>query len=943
MKIIIRILFVVFSLLSQQQLMASTVIVKGNVKDSSGQVIANRTVKIYSDSSNASCLISHSVKSNPNGYYTDTLSCNGDIKKLYIVVENCNGTKIIHEVYPTLSGIIESNFIICTLPGTTPPVSCHAAYSYTSTATGVRFNSAGSQFSANDSIISRIWSFGDGTELLTGNRIDPTHAYTKPGLYNVCLSIKTKSGCESKYCSSVVYTPGSNDCNVQVKINIEKTGLKTYRLNSNQSTTLLGDTIVQRIWNFGDGSSLDGNRVDPSKEYKDTGTYSVCLRIRTAKGCEKTECFIVTVKDSLVNSTNCKAAFTFSVKDSIVTFNSAGSQSGNPQDSIISRTWYFMDGNTAATLTGNIIQPTHIYTKPGIYSVYLLIKTKGGCEGKFTAQVTIAPVPVPVNCKAVIKFTQKDSSVYFNSEASSGTTITDSIISRTWNFKIGDSSVITINNVINPVYSFQKPGSYNIYLLIKTKNGCESKALVTISIPPKPVPNNCKAVFTYAIKDSTVYFNSEGSQGTSQEDSIVSRTWYYTDNNVSVSLGGNVINPSYKYTKAGTYTVTLVIKTKKGCESKFTGNILIPAARVQTGCKAYFNVSIKDSTIQLNSEESQGSSNEDSVISRTWYFNDHTDSVSLTGNVIKPVYTYSGPGTYTIYLVIKTKKGCESKYAVTVQIPAKPVQGNCKALFSFSIQKGNVTFKSSGSSAGSVTDSIVGRTWVFGDNSAVVSGNQSEITHVYLKPGSYYVALYIKTKSGCESKYAATIVIAPFDCTLQVSFTAERVGGKKVQFHSSANIASGDSIIQRNWKFGDNTILSGNVANPVKEFPVIGVYNTCLKVKTLNGCEAEYCKQVVVQDSINLPPTAIDYVRIVSLNPNPVVTRMMATIWSRNDNVAAELSIFDIYGMPKWTLKINLVQGNNVLEIPTASLYHGPYFFKVSTRNGRDTKAFYKL
>ncbi len=943
MKKMIHILFIVFSFLFQSQLIANTVIVKGNVKDSSNHAIANRTVRIYTDSSNASCLISHTIKTNPNGYYIDSLSCNGDIKKLYIVVENCNGTKIIHEVSSIISGIVESNFIICTLPNTTPPVSCHAAFSYTSTATGVRFNSAGSQFSANDSIISRTWSFGDSTELLTGNRLDPTHAYTKPGIYNVCLSIKTKNGCESKYCSSIVFTPGSNDCNVQVKLNMEKTGLKTYRFNSSQSTTLLGDTIVQRIWNFGDGSSLDGNRVDPSKEYKDTGTYFVCLRIRTAKGCEKTECITVKIKDSLVNSTNCKASFTFTVKDSIVTFNSSGSQPGSPLDSIISRTWYFMDGNTSASLTGNIIQPTHIYMKPGVYTVYLLIKTKGGCEGKYSAQVTIAPISVPANCKAVIKFTLKDSTVYFNSEASSGINNTDSIISRTWNFKIGDSSVITISNVINPGYSFQKPGNYNIYLLIKTKSGCESKTSVTVTIPPKPVPTNCKAVFTYTLKDSIVYFNSEGSHGTFPEDSIISRNWYYRDSNVSVSLGGNVINPSYKYNKAGTYTVTLVIKTKNGCESKFSGNILIAAPRVQTGCKAYFSVSIKDSTIQLNSEESQGSSNEDSVIRRAWYFHDHSDSISLSGNIIKPVYTYSGPGTYIIYLVIKTKKGCESKFAVTVLIPDRPVTGNCKALFSFTIQKGNVSFNSIGSSASSSTDSIVGRSWIFGDNSAPVSGNLPATIHTYLKPGTYTVILYIKTKSGCESKYAASIVIAPFDCKLQVSFTAERIGSKKVQFNSSANIASGDSIIQRNWKFGDNTILSGNVANPVKEFPVIGVYNTCLKVKTLNGCEAEYCKQVVVQDSINLSQTTVDYVRIVSLNPNPVVTRMMATIWSRNNNVASELTIFDIYGMPKWTIKINLVQGNNIIEIPTASLYHGPYFFKVSTRNGRDTKAFYKL
>ena len=78
-----------------------------------------------------------------------------------------------------------------------------------------------------------------------------------------------------------------------------------------------------------------------------------------------------------------------------------------------------------------------------------------------------------------------------------------------------------------------------------------------------------KAYFVYSIKDSTILFNSEGSKAASATDSIISRTWYYSDSSTSVSLGGNVIAPSYVYTKPGSYNVTLVIKTKAGCESRY--------------------------------------------------------------------------------------------------------------------------------------------------------------------------------------------------------------------------------------------------------------------------------------------------------------------------------------------------------------------------------------
>jgi hypothetical protein len=177
-----------------------------------------------------------------------------------------------------------------------------------------------------------------------------------------------------------------------------------------------------------------------------------------------------------------------------------------------------------------------------------------------------------------------------------------------------------------------------------------------------------------------------------------------------------------------------------------------------------------------------------------------------------------------------------------------------------------------------------------------------------------------------------------------VNFSAERVTLKKVQFNSSQSKAqTGDSIIQRNWKFGDNTILSGNEISPLKEFPLLGVYNTCLQVRTLNGCEAQECKKTVVQDTANIPPATVEYIKILSINPNPVVTRMVTTILSRTNNVEAEISVFDIYGTRKLTVKKILFQGNNIIEVNTEILNHGPYFLQVSAKSGKDTKAFYKL
>lgn len=853
MKQLLRLAYILCFLFLQTQLSANTVIVKGTVTDSANRPVANRTVKIYStDSINGGCILSHTVVTNPNGYYKDTLRCNGDIRKLVIMVENCNGNKISYEVTVGLNSLIEKNFIICTPQTTT--VYCKAAFSYVSLATGVKFNAAGSATVSGDSIISRTWTFGDSSAPLTGNRFDPTHAYTKPGIYKVCLTIKTKRGCESTYCETVVYTPASNDCRVEAIFSTEKLATKKFRFNSAQSNTLAGDSIFQRIWKFGDGSSLDGNQKNPLKEYKDTGVYNVCLIIKTVKGCEKQYCFTLKVTDTVPgtdpNNANCKAQFSFTKQGTTVKFSSFNSYAP-VGDSIISRTWIW--GDTTAQLTGNRFDPSHQYAKAGKYTVCLYIKTKKGCENRICVEI-----------------------------------------------KVEDTTVA--------------------------------------------VPVNCKAFFTYSIKDSTIRFNSEGSKGSSDKDSIISRTWYYSDNSNSVSLSGNVVNPSYQYSKPGTYTVYLLIKTKSGCESKFSLQVVIPAAPVPDNCKAFFTYSIKDSTIYFNSVGSKGTSSDDSIISRTWYYSDSSTSVSLGGNIITPSYKYTKPGTYMVYLLIKTKKGCENKFSLPVVIPAPPAPATCKAYFTFILQDKAIKFNSRESKAAGEKDSIISRTWLFGDSTVPMQGNSIDPIHNYTKAGKYTVTLYIKTKSGCESKYTATLTINTVNCPVEVSFTAERISLKKIQFNSSLSKAQpGDSIIQRNWKFGDNTILSGNETKPVKEFSLLGIYNTCLQVRTLNGCEAQVCKQMVVQDTINTPQSSVDYIKIISINPNPVITRMMTTIYSRNSNVEAEISVYDIYGTRKLTVKKLLLQGNNMVEIGCESLYHGPYFLKVTSRNGKDSKAFYKL
>lgn len=66
-------------------------------------------------------------------------------------------------------------------------------------ATTVRFKGNGIQ-NSSDYVVSYNWTFGDGA---TGSGQTVTHSFASPGRYNVCLYLKTNTGCETRICNPV--------------------------------------------------------------------------------------------------------------------------------------------------------------------------------------------------------------------------------------------------------------------------------------------------------------------------------------------------------------------------------------------------------------------------------------------------------------------------------------------------------------------------------------------------------------------------------------------------------------------------------------------------------------------------------------------------------------------------------------------------------------------
>ncbi len=632
----------------------ANVIVKGTVKYTNGQPANNYAVHIESDSIPGSpCPQSHVKRTNPNGFYQDTLVCNTTIARVIVWVVNCDGN-VIRKVLPVgSSGMVECNFEVCMT------ASCKAKFGWSTTVASlltIAITDSSTAGNSNDSIISRKWTFGDGTSDSTS--VNPTHTYAQPGVYNVCLRIKTRNNCVSEICKPVKV--GNNECHPEFTFDVATSSAYLIKFNSAPSTVSPNDSIISRKWTFGDGTSLDGNVIAPQHQYANGGIYTVCLTTKTRMGCEKTVC-----KPIVFGQVNCSGNFIHEVlapnsnTGRSVKFRSQSSTAG-PQDSIISRKWKFGDGTS---LDGNVIEPIHVYQQPGTYIACLYITSARGCKDSVCKPV-IVPAATAV-CHAVWSHeilpptvATGGTTVRFNSQQSN-TVAGDSIVSRLWKFGNGASLG---GNITNPLHTYSQPGTYNVCLYITSARGCKDSTCKPVVILPNTF--RCQPKFSHFATGLSVKFKSAPTQ-IAAGDSIINRYWTFGDG----TNAGNIAEPTHQYPRSGEFEVCLRIQTRSGCMETWCKKIAVVSA--VGNCVPYFTteqLSGTVRTIRFNSTAAYSQLPNDSIIERKWTFG---NGATLGGNIVNPTHQYNMRGAYTVCLQLRTKLGCETRWCreVLVQGP----------------------------------------------------------------------------------------------------------------------------------------------------------------------------------------------------------------------------------------------------------------------------------
>ncbi|HET9795121.1 MAG TPA: PKD domain-containing protein [Thermoanaerobaculia bacterium] len=299
-------------------------------------------------------------------------------------------------------------------------------------------------------------------------------------------------------------------------------------------------------WNFGDAASTTNTSTaqNPTHAYAAAGTYTVRLTVTNGAGSASTTNTVT------VNPAATAPVPSFSFSPSVPAPNQSTQFTDTSTGSPTSWSWTFGDGGTSTTES-----PTHVYASAGTYTVTLKASNAAGSASASQAVTVSAPAaalpdphfsitPNPASAGQTVQFTD---------------TTLNSPTSWSWNF--GDPySTSNTSTAKNPTHVYSVAGTYTIRLTATNSAGSASTTN-TVAINAPVVAPVASFTAAYGGKVLTEQF-TDTSTG-----SPTSWSWNFGDTASGASNTSSLQNPSHRFSKSGTYTVTLTVRNSAGSGS----------------------------------------------------------------------------------------------------------------------------------------------------------------------------------------------------------------------------------------------------------------------------------------------------------------------------------------------------------------------------------------
>jgi PKD repeat protein len=625
----------------------------------------------------------------------------------------------------------------------------------------------------------------------------------------------------------------------------------------------LDGTIVNYLWNFGDGTNDTGMIVEHA--YATPGTFTVTLTVIDNDELSDTAEDEVEVSPLKVHDIAIVSVIpspTRVVSGQTVEIQVTAENQGNFTESFSVTAYY--DSTVIDTQNVDELAPQTMK------SLTFFWNTTDVSEGNYTisAAASVVDGEVDTNDNAFI-----DNIVTIVSPPIHDLAITN-IVSSPSVVKVGDTITInvTVLNEGTATENFSINVYYNLTLLETRTNivlvaGAETTltfdwvttsegiyliwaevpalpgeidvddnkivdGIVTVTLFQSPV-----ALFTFS--PSTPYTGQDvifdASSSYDRDGTIINYIWDFGDN--TTGYGETV---THEYADDGDYVVELTVVDNDGLNDTLSQSIEVrnrpPVAlftesvtSVPTGTTINFNASL--------SYDPDGN-----IVEYSWDFGDNT---SATGVIVS--HSYADDGVYTVTLTITDDDGVTARATATKNISNRPPVASFTQ--SADIVYTGELIRFNASESYDPDGKVVSYFWEFGDGT-----NDTGVTakHAYADDGLYIVTLTVTDDDGATMTVTAAKAVLNRPPTASFTENATTAyNGETIRFDASNSFDPDGYITSYFWNFGDGTNATGVTVDHV--YADNGNYTVTLTITDDDNAIAIATATKII---LNIPPTA---------------------------------------------------------------------------------------
>ncbi|MBM3937266.1 MAG: PKD domain-containing protein [Sphingomonadales bacterium] len=427
-----------------------------------------------------------------------------------------------------------------------------------------------------------------------------------------------------------------------------------------------------------------------------------------------------------------------------------------------------------------------------------------GCDTTIKRRVLIYPSAKP-NFVVPARICDGDAILFENrSNVKSGS------LEFFWDF--GTGLVADTSNAPEPVFQFSKSGKYKVKLTaITLPYGFVFSKIIDVDV---------NAIPTIAF-DKVNACLGQDLEFTNRTSPLTAKMSWDFGNGATA----NTTNAKYKYSKAGTYLVTLSADLN-GCVAKLTQKVYQfekPIAKF-----TLVSGTCDNDEFAFANQSTIGSG----LLGTKWNFDDN-GSVSTD---FSPVYEFSKPGKKNVKVIASSEFGCLDSMIKEIEVRESPKAGftNTPACSLTPTVFTNTTADVSGA--------IANYTWNFGDGTTSKTKSPKKSWN---NLGPKKVTLLVTLDNGCKAEVNKDLSVLTQP---KASFVASDVcAGDQVIFANNTTWPQGD--ISYNWDFGDNTY--SNNSDPSKLYNIVQTtsYNVTLYAYIAGGCADSVTQRVTINET----------------------------------------------------------------------------------------------